>query len=81
MIRTQIQPTERQLDALRQRSAATGRSGAEIMRAALDLHLASIASVSPDEHVARAIQAAGRFRSGHRSVSVYDRHLASAFRR
>jgi hypothetical protein len=81
MIRTQIQLTEGQMEALRQVSQREKLSIAEIIRRALDETLAASAPVSRAELAQRAAEVAGRFASGHSDVSAeHDRHLAEAFR-
>ena len=65
---TQVQLTDEQLKALRQLSAATGKSIAELIQNAID-HRAD-----------RAIQVAGMFSSGSPDASTHhDRYLAEAF--
>lgn len=81
MIRTQIQLTERQMEALRQASEREKVSVAEIIRRALDEALAGSASFSREELKRRAAEVAGRFASGHSEVSAeHDRHLEEAYR-
>ena len=76
MVRTQIQLTEAQADALRREAAGRGVSMAEIIRAAVDAHLAG-GGASVRE---RALRAIGGFRSGRADVSEnHDDHLADAF--
>jgi hypothetical protein len=80
MIRTQIQFTESQMQALRQLSAATGHSIAHLTRDALNLYLEQHPGVARDVVVDRAIKVAGRFASGLRGISAdHDRYLAEAF--
>ena len=80
MIRTQVQLTERQLEALRRDSAATGRSVAELIRQGVDQYLAARSELGREERIERAIRVAGRFSSGRSDVSAnHDRHLAEAF--
>ncbi|MEK7407530.1 MAG: ribbon-helix-helix protein, CopG family [Acidobacteriota bacterium] len=81
MVRTHVQLTEDQLKALRQLSAATGQSIAEIIRQAVELYLGAQAGGSREERIERAIRFAGRFSSGARDVSAdHDRYLAEAFK-
>ncbi len=81
MIRTQIQLTERQMEALREVAQREKLSIAEVIRRALDETLAASAPVSQAELKQRAAEVAGRFASGHSDVSAeHDRHLAEAFR-
>jgi hypothetical protein len=80
LIRTQVQLTEHQMDALRRLSASSGRPIAELIRNGIDQYLAGIHGPTVEERIERAIQAAGRFRSGDTDVSVeHDRYLAEAF--
>jgi len=80
MIRTQVQLTEGQLESLRQASAATGRSVADLIRQGVDLYLAGRSELGREERIERAIKVAGRFSSGRTDVSAnHDRHLAEAF--
>jgi hypothetical protein len=80
MIRTQVQLTDRQLEALRQASAATGRSIADLIRQGVDQYLAGRSELGREERIERAIKVAGRFSSGRTDVSAdHDRHLAEAF--
>ena len=74
MRRIEVRFTDRQIQALRRQSIATGESVAELVRRAVDQYL--------QERTERAIRAAGRFSSGLSDVSVmHDKYLAEAFRR
>lgn len=76
MIRTQIQLTEEQFRLLKEVSASTGRSMAEVIREALD-RLGAVAGV---DRRARAIAAIGGFHSGSSHVSgSHDDELAESF--
>ena len=80
MVRTQIQFTESQLEALRDLSNTTGRSVAELTRDAITMYLERRATPGQDVLITRAIEAAGQFASGRSDVSTdHDRHLAEAF--
>ena len=80
MIRTQVQLTDRQLEALRHDSAATGRSVADLIRQGVDQYLAGRSDLGREERIERAIGVAGKFSSGRSDVSAnHDRHLAEAF--
>ena len=80
MNRTQVQLTDRQLKALRQASAASGRSIADLIREGVDRYLAERSEIGREERIERAIRVAGKFASGHTDVSAnHDRHLAEAF--
>jgi hypothetical protein len=81
MIRTQVQLTERQLEALRHASATTGRSIADLIRQGVDQYLAGTSELGREERIERAIKVAGKFSSGRTDVSAnHDRYLAEAFR-
>lgn len=80
MVRTQVQLTETQLEALRRLSASTGKSIADLVRQGVDLYLRSQPRLSRDEQIRRALEAAGSFASGRRNVSAeHDRYLAELF--
>lgn len=82
MVRTQIQLTEEQARMLKVLAVGRGVSIAELIRQSLTLLLHSSASVSPEERRKRALEVAGRFRSGKPDVSVkHDVHLAEAYRK
>jgi hypothetical protein len=82
MVRTQVQLTERQLQALRRRSADTGRSLADLIREGVELYVSSPQRPTRDDQVERALGVAGRFSSGSADGSrEHDRHLAEAWRR
>ena len=77
MLRTQVQLTEDQLQALRRLSAETGRSIADLVREGVDLYLGSRKRVDRKEQVERALRVIGRSASGLSDVSVeHDRYLA-----
>jgi hypothetical protein len=80
MIRTQVQLTEKQVEALRQISSATGQSIADLVRQSVDRLLAVHSLVSRRERIERAMRVADRFRSGKTDVSTrHDDYLAEAF--
>lgn len=82
MVRTQVQLTDSQLKALRNASAASGRSISELVRQGVDRYLAERSEITREERIQRAIRVAGRFSSGHADVSArHDKHLAEAFSR
>ena len=82
MIRTQVQLTEEQLNALRQLSAITGRSTAELIRNGIDQYLAERRVAKAEDRIERAVRVAGMFGSGGAGVSAdHDRYLAEAFER
>jgi hypothetical protein len=81
MIRTQVQLTEQQMKALRQLSASTGKSIADLVRQGVDRYLSVQVGVSSQERIERALRVVGKFRSGKSDVSTdHDRYLAEAFR-
>jgi predicted DNA-binding protein len=81
MVRTQVQLTHEQMTALRKLSASSGRSMADLIREALDLLLSNGSRRSDEELRRRALNAAGRFRSGSRDISSqHDRYLEEAYR-
>lgn len=78
MFRTQIQLTEKQIEALKSLAAHRHLSVAELIRQCVDSMLSS--SLDPRERKERAIAAAGRFRSGKPDLSTrHDQYLAEAF--
>jgi hypothetical protein len=80
MIRTQIQLTQHQSQALKSLAAQRGISIAELIRQSVDNLIQASGDVSDDERNRRAVAAAGRFRSGHTDLSVdHDRYLAEAY--
>jgi Ribbon-helix-helix protein, copG family len=79
MIRTQVQLTDKQAEALRRRSKREKVSVAEIVRQAID---AFTRADPPGERELRdrAIRAAGRFASGRHDTSTHhDEALVEAF--
>jgi len=82
MIRTQVQFTDEQVQALRKLSASTGRSIADLVRQGVDSYLNTKPAPRPAHQVERALRVAGRFSSGASDVSAHhDRYLAQASRR
>lgn len=80
MVRTQIQLTEKQARRLKQLAAAQGRSMADLIRASVDVLLRQPETTDDETRRARALRAAGRFKSGLKDLSTaHDRHLADAF--
>jgi len=78
MIRTQVQFTEDQIEALRERAAREEVSVAELVRRAVGAWVAT--ETSSKERRRRALEVAGRYRSGRGDVSRrHDEHLAEAF--
>lgn len=80
MIRTQIQFSEKQLQALKSRAAREHISVSALVRKAVDAWVEGDADVSQDERRRRAIEAAGRFASDSHDVArQHDEYLADAF--
>jgi len=80
MVRTQVQLEERQYSALKAKAAAEGVSIAELIRRGVEMVL-DPASPTPEERISRAVEAAGKFRSGLKDLSAnHDEYLAEALR-
>lgn len=78
MVRTQVQFTEEQIEALRALAAREAVSVSELVRRAVEAWVATEASSSETRQ--RAIDVAGQFRSGRTDVARHhDEHLAEAF--
>ncbi|CAN5340610.1 hypothetical protein BH18GEM1_BH18GEM1_22780 [soil metagenome] len=81
MIRTQVQLTKDQLEALRALSAREKISLSELVRRAVDAWVRAEPAPSEQERKDRALRAAGRFSSGaHDVASRHDEYLSDAFR-
>ncbi|MDY7076127.1 MAG: ribbon-helix-helix protein, CopG family [Chloroflexota bacterium] len=80
MIRTQVQLTEAQAQALKDLAAARQSSVAALIRQSVDYLIRQSGHIDVAERRRRAIAAAGRFRSGQANISTeHDRHLAGAY--
>ena len=80
MIRTQVQLTEEQAQALRNLASARQVSVAELIRQSVDTLIRSSGEINIEERRRRAIAAAGRFHSGASDISAkHDECLAEAF--
>lgn len=80
VIRTQVQLTGRQMEALKRLAAGQRISVAELVRRAVDALVEASPEASLEERRRRAMAASGRFASGQRDVSEkHDRHLGEAF--
>ena len=78
MVRTQVQFTERQIEALRARAAREEVSVSELVRRAVEAWVAT--DVPEHEKARRALEIAGKFRSGRADVARnHDEHLTEAF--
>jgi len=81
MVRTQIQLDEKQLEALRQCAAETGRSIADLVREGVALYLGSQKRPSREAQIKRALAASGKYASRTKDTSNrHDHYLAQAFR-
>ena len=81
MVRTQIQLTELQIEALRRLAAAQGTSMADLIRQSVEVYLKQPKKDTRQVKVQRALRAMGRFSSGSSDGSAkHDSHLAEAFR-
>ena len=79
MVRTQIQLTERESEALKEASKRTGLSIAELIRQSVDRFLEQATGPAPAGRLA-ALQIIGRFDSGLTDVSArHDDYLEEAF--
>jgi hypothetical protein len=80
MVRTQIQLTEEQAQAVKKVSKEHGISTAEVIRRAIDLLLRSGVCAEEGEKRMRALNIVGRFRSGRDDISKnHDANLADAY--
>ena len=80
MVRTQVQLSEEQLQALRKLSATRGRPITGVIREAVDQYLSSQKSVSC-QRIERALRVAGKFSSGCTDISSHHvRYFAEALR-
>lgn len=82
MVRTQIQLTEEQARLLKKLALARHLSVAELIRQAIDIAIKTSTVIDAEERRKRAIDAAGRFRSGLHDLSAgHDKYLEEAFSR
>ena len=80
MIRTQIQLTETQAQALREQARLQQRSMADLVRESVSEYLARSHAVDRGELARRALALAGRYRSGCPDLAEdHDRYLDEAF--
>jgi hypothetical protein len=80
MVRTQIQLTEDQAEALKRISASRHLSVAELIRRAIDVMIRTSALVDPEERLKRSLEIVGKFRSGRRDISKkHDVYLAETY--
>ena len=82
MVRTQIQLTESQFEAVRARAVAEGRSMADVIRGLVDESLSGVGGPSPEERRRRALSAIGKLgKKAPRDLSRrHDDYLAEAYR-
>lgn len=81
MIRTQIQLSESQMRQLKDLARRRGVPIAALIREGADLVIRSSGAVGEAQRRNRAMEATGRFRSGHKDLAgEHDRHLAEAYR-
>ena len=80
MIRTQVQLTESQSRALKERARLEERSVADLVRESVTEYLVQRAVPNRDERVRRALSLVGRYRSRQPDLAEnHDHHLADAF--
>jgi len=80
MVRTQIQLTEDQAEALKRISASRHLSVAELIRRAIDMMIRTSALVDPEERLKRSMEIVGKFGSGRRDISKkHDVYLAETY--
>jgi len=82
MVRTQIQLTEPQFEALRARASAEGRSMADVIRGLVAEAISGGGRPGPEERRRRALAAIGFLgKKGPRDLARrHDDHLAEAYR-
>jgi len=82
MIRTQVQLTDAQAQALKELALAEGKSMAELVRDGVDDLLRERGTVDRQAIKVRSIAALGRFRSSVSDLGTkHDDHLADAYER
>ena len=80
MVRTQIQLTEAQVSKIKKAAMDQGTPVAEVIRHAVENMVQSSAKISIQERAKRAIEIAGKFRSGRKNISrKHDEYLAEAY--
>jgi metal-responsive CopG/Arc/MetJ family transcriptional regulator len=80
MVRTQIQLTESQAEALKYLAARKKVSMAELIRSAVDSVIQSEGMVDRSERIRRALDAVGQFHSGMSDLAVqHDTYLEESF--
>jgi hypothetical protein len=82
MVRTQIQLTKEQAEALKRLAAQKHVSVAELIRQGVEALIRTVGTVSPEERRERAIAITGRFRSGLTDLSTkHDDYLKEAYKK
>lgn len=80
MVRTQIQLTNEQANALKILAAKEHKSIAELIRQGVNMLLCSTSGVSYEERRRQAIAVAGRFHSGRPDLSTkHDNYLSEVY--
>ncbi|MFN8494830.1 MAG: ribbon-helix-helix protein, CopG family [Caldilineaceae bacterium] len=80
MVRTQIQLTEEQMDALKKLAAEQTLSVAELVRRAVDALLRSSNRISDETQRRRALAIIGQFADPATDLSInHDQYLTQAF--
>jgi hypothetical protein len=80
MVRTQIQLTEAQVNKIKKAAIDQGTSVAEVIRRAVENMVQSSRKITIQERVRRAMEIAGKFRSGKTNISRnHDKYLAEAY--
>jgi hypothetical protein len=76
MIRTQVQFTEQQIEALRALAASRDVSIAELVRQSVDQLIRTSDLLSPEEKRRRALDIVGKYHSGQSDISTrHDDYL------
>ena len=80
MVRTQIQLTEEQAEAIKRIALSRRLPVAELIRRAVETMIKSSTAPDPEERVKRALEIAGKFSSGKRDISKkHDKYLADIY--
>lgn len=80
MVRTQIQLTREQAEAIKREAAERGASMAEIIRLCIDAHLRDVHRPSEEELRRRAASIVGMIKDGPSDMSRrHDEYLAEAY--
>jgi hypothetical protein len=80
MVRTQIQLTREQFEAVKRIAVARNLSSAEVIRQAIEAMLKSRSGLDEGYKRSRALRATGAFRSGRRDISKnHDAYLVEAY--